>query len=383
MHVAVQLEFKADRKEPLGDLVRRVAALFESNGVEPVIQASFSDGPPTGLRSTSAVERALKKHPRLAPLERNDVPRIGLVPSPNMPAIRRLSNTDSEEPFALADVVALADGVPRSLPFHSVNISFGHADFGSIVFAPGLAPRLGIGIGDSWWVNGRLRSVTAFYSVEGEPASKKLPDPPAAIGAILAGLGKPKSRAQFVAPDFLSAAASRANPAALPREVGIVRPILTKYQKDLPALMQRVVLPHDLPPAREAMHTALGASGPLKPALVEAFTPRGYDCRGGSGMFTLRRRTATHHIVDIELDVGTWSRSVTFMFSVRGPGFNATLMSPVTARDGSRQYPIGDTANWQLIVANIAALVDEFERTFVAEITSAVDPAPAWFEPGR
>jgi hypothetical protein len=33
MHVAVQLEFKADPKEPLGVLVRRVAALFESSGL--------------------------------------------------------------------------------------------------------------------------------------------------------------------------------------------------------------------------------------------------------------------------------------------------------------------------------------------------------------
>jgi hypothetical protein len=34
-------------------------------------------------------------------------------------------------------------------------------------------------------------------------------------------------------------------------------------------------------------------------------------------------------------------------------------------------------------VANIAAIADELDRTFVAEISAAVDPAPAWFEPGR
>lgn len=87
--------------------------------------------------------------------------------------------------------------------------------------------------------------------------------------------------------------------------------------------------------------------------------------------------------MDVELDVGTWSRPVTFMFSVRGPGFNATLIPPVTARHTSPQYPIGDTANWERIVANIATVADELDRTFVAEITSAVEPAPAWFEPGR
>jgi hypothetical protein len=79
VHVAVQLEFKADRKEPFGDLVRRVAALFESNGLQPEIQASFSDGPAAVLRKTSAVERAIKKYPHLAGFERNFAP--GFAPT--------------------------------------------------------------------------------------------------------------------------------------------------------------------------------------------------------------------------------------------------------------------------------------------------------------
>jgi hypothetical protein len=37
MHVAVQLEFKVDRKEPLGTLVRRVASLFEASRLQPEI----------------------------------------------------------------------------------------------------------------------------------------------------------------------------------------------------------------------------------------------------------------------------------------------------------------------------------------------------------
>ena len=142
-------------------------------------------------------------------------------------------------------------------------------------------------------------------------------------------------------------------------------------------------LPHELPPASEARLASRGASGPLKPTLVDAFTPRGYDCRGGSGTFTLRRRTARNHVVEVELDVGTWSRSLTFMFHVRGPGFKATLMPPVTAGDAARQYPIGDVASWKRIVENVVAIVEELERTFVADIEAAVDPAPEWFEPGR
>jgi len=97
MQVAVQLDFKINRKEPLGDLVRRVAALFASSRLEPRIQASFSDGLPVGLRKTSAVERALKKYPHLAGLDRADAPRV----TPNLPPIRRLSNADSDASFPL------------------------------------------------------------------------------------------------------------------------------------------------------------------------------------------------------------------------------------------------------------------------------------------
>ena len=35
------------------------------------------------------------------------------------------------------------------------------------------------------------------------------------------------------------------------------------------------------------------------------------------------------------------------------------------------------------IVANVAAIVDELERTFVAEIAASISAAPTWFEPGR
>jgi hypothetical protein len=384
MNVAVQLEFKADRKEPLGDLIRRVVAQFERTGLQPHVVATFSDGP-GGIRKTSAVERALKKHPHLARFERNDVP----LQIPGVLPTRRLSNSESTDPFAVADILALADGVPRSLPFNGVAVHFAHADFGRASFLPGLSAPTGIAIGDSWWVNGRNRSLSALYGVEADAASKALPDPPAGIGAILAGLGKPRKKSQFVAPQAAPAPptsaenAGTAAPPAMTAEIARIVPIVKKYRSAMPEFIERIGVPHDLPPAREALQTNRGATGPLKPTLVQAFKPRGFDCRGDSGTFTLRRRTKANHVVELELDVGTWSRSLTFMFHVRGPGFAATLIPPITRREGARQYPIGDTANWEKIVANLGAIVDELERTFVPEIEEAAGPAPAWFEPGR
>jgi hypothetical protein len=47
------------------------------------------------------------------------------------------------------------------------------------------------------------------------------------------------------------------------------------------------------------------------------------------------------------------------------------------------QYPIGDVANWERIVANLAVIVDELDRTLASEIDAAVAPTPEWFEPNR
>jgi hypothetical protein len=61
-------------------------AQFERSGLQPEILATFSDGP-AGIRNTSAVERAIRKHPPLARFERNDASLQGA----GIPAIRRLT----------------------------------------------------------------------------------------------------------------------------------------------------------------------------------------------------------------------------------------------------------------------------------------------------
>jgi hypothetical protein len=65
---------------------------------------------------------------------------------------------------------------------------------------------------------------------------------------------------------------------------------------------------------------------------------------------------------------------------VQGAGFKASLGIPV-AVDGYGQYPIGDAAQWQKIVDNLAALVRQLDRTFVPAIEQAAEPSPAWYQP--
>jgi hypothetical protein len=147
--------------------------------------------------------------------------------------------------------------------------------------------------------------------------------------------------------------ARRRGPAASAKGEAI-RAVVHAYQARMAELLAR--LPHDLPHREERAATpdeaaASSAPGPGKPPLVRAFAPMGYDCRGETGTFTLRRRTLGNLTVKLKLDVGTWAHSVMAFVQVEGmiggEGFKATPglpVSPSAARaavNGVEQSPGG------------------------------------------
>lgn len=370
--IVMRLEFKADKKEPLGAMTRRVADAFAAAGLEPAVRASFCDGPIAD--GVSAVARALKKHPELAGFARE-------APVAGAAATRCLTNDGDGEALPWESLLALADGVPRSLPFHVVAINFNHASFGEIELPiPNAVARPGgVLVADSWWVNGRNRRLAATYVIEADDGAKRLPSPPPEVAAVLASLGKPKTTTQAMLPPRPPAP----NEPSAPTAASVVGGIAARFRAEFPAFIAGLDLPHELPPPSAEIRLAEGR-GPLKPALVAAFGPRGYDCRGDHGTFTLRRRTPKHHVVDLTVDVGTWSHSVSVIYVAQGPGYRSSLRLPVTkGAHGFGQYPIGNVANWERIVANLAAIVDAVDGSLAAEIEASVEPAPAWFEPGR
>jgi hypothetical protein len=249
----------------------------------------------------------------------------------------------------------------------------------------------GILLSDSWWVNGRIRSLSACSVVEAEPSAKKLPPLPDSLTRIFGACGKVKRTVQ--APAAGAAEAAAAIPVRLPggalaasadpAAAQAVKPVVADYRARMKEIIERAAPPHDLPPQGEALQSSVGVTaGPRKPALERAFEPMGYSCRGGSGAFMLRRRTAANLTVELSLDVGTWSHFVLAMFRVLGFGFKASLMLPVAPRSlpGS-QYPIGDADQWVKVVENLAALVKELDRTFVPDIERAAGPSPEWYRP--
>ena len=393
MRVALLTSFAASRKEPLVAMMDRVHQGFLDSGLpEPFVRFNFADGM---VVSFSCVDRVLKRHPELARFVTDG------APMPGLPSVRRITN--GSMPSAADDAVpyttlqAIATGVPRSWPFHGVTIHFHSPEFGEAAGTPAHAAGMmpGIMITDSWWVNGRNRSLSARTIVEAQPGDKKLPSPSGPIAIVLAACGKARKTIQVPLAENLPTGPVPAVrlptgipvPSSNPEAARAVHEVVVKYRGRLPEIIEQAGLPHDLPARAEMTDAALGLrAGPKKPALERIFKPMGYSVRGGTasatGSFTLRRRTAANLTLELSLDVGTWSHNVTAIFHVWGLGFKGTLILPPTAKAvQGGQYPIGDAEQWQKIVENLGALVAELERTFVPDIEAVAGASPEWYHP--
>src|SRR5262249_2409901 len=257
--------------------------------------------------------RVLKRYPDLQRFESTS----SLVSG--TPPVRRISNRAESpaagEAIAFSILLSIAAGVPRSFPFHNLTIHFCAPAFGISLPGAGQFGSMppGVIVGDSWWVNGRVRSVSAVSSAEVEADGKALPRPDDRVAKVLVACGKVQSTAQLPLAERQTPE-ENPRPATASHEVArAVHEVVLGYRSRLAEVLERAALPHDLPHPLDALKIlSFGEkTGPRKPALVRAFKPMGYDCRGGSGTFTLRRRTPSNLTVEISLDVGTWSQSLT------------------------------------------------------------------------
>lgn len=372
MRVALNISFATNKREPLTEMLDRVRQAFLDAGLPgPAIRFQLFD---SAIR-TSAVDRVLKRHPEMARfLEGNS-------PKPGHPELRRLSNVTTGEPAEYSTIRAIAAGVPRSYSFATAAFHFHAPVFGEAL--PGL-PKMGgslpgVLVTDNWWVNRRQRALSVYTVVEADEGVKRLPPNPEPVAAVLNAFGRAR-RTERVA---LLGPGGKVVPPAPAANAPAVNAIVADYRARIKEVVERAALPHQLPPPAESRAQNPGVrSGPRKPALQATFRPMGYGCRGGGGQFHLTRRTAGNLAISLYLDVGTWSNEVSAAFEVQGVGFKASLAIPVTRTDTFYgQYPIGDAAQWQKIVENLAAMVRELDRSFVPEIEQAAAPSPEWFQP--
>lgn len=374
MRVAVMTTFKADKKEPLGEMLTRIHEAFLASGEAPSFQFMFADAPVAGF--TSSVDRVLKRIPAMQRFLREQ------PAMPAGPAVRQLTNRNTDEQLDFATLQQIAAGIPKSFPFHSAQIALTRSDFGfEGQLLGGSTP--GVVISDSWWVSGRNRSLSGFTVLVPGDGATALPPVPSSVEQVYAACGKVTNRVQVPLADAPPSAATpirtiQQQPAA----AKAVSEVLMDYRQRQAEVMERARLPHDLPAPDYSLGVRLGeGTGPKKPVLVGVFKPMGYDCKAGSGTYELRRRTASNLTVEISIDVGTWSKSVTATMAVHGLGFAARYPLAVGPNVAARQYPIEGPEQWQKIVENLGALVAELDRTFVPAIEAAAGETPAWYKP--
>jgi hypothetical protein len=259
MLLALLTSFTASKKEPLMVMMDRVRQAFLDAGLgQPSIQFSFGDPMVPGF--TSSVDRVLKRYPELSRFVTN------AAPMPGVPGARRISNGPASaaagEVIPYETLQAIAAGVPRSFPFHSVVLHFSVDEFGDRRLAlPGTVELLpGVLLSDSWWVNGRVRSLSACTLVDAEPSAKLLPPLPPRVAAVLAACGKVKKTVQAALPSQSVAAPMPVAPplrgitaGAKPETALAVQPVLADYRARMPEILERAALPHDLPPQQEAL----------------------------------------------------------------------------------------------------------------------------------
>ena len=130
---------------------------------------------------------------------------------PGIAGARRISNGSlspaAGESLPYETLQAIAAGVPRSFPFHNVSIHFIADEFGVGPVNPRSADLLpGVLLSDSWWVNGRVRALSACTVVDAEPGAKRLPPLPERVVAVLAACGKVKRTVQAPLPGEAAAA---------------------------------------------------------------------------------------------------------------------------------------------------------------------------------
>ncbi|HTB11464.1 MAG TPA: hypothetical protein VK752_07835 [Bryobacteraceae bacterium] len=372
MRVATNVTFAADKKEPLSELLGRIRQAFLDAGMgEPAIRFTMVD---SSVKKGVPIDRVLKRYPEMERF-------VGFDPIiPGSPTKSRLlSNHATGEAVEYATLQAILAGVPRTYGFAGLWLHFHTPMFGErLIGLPRFGNSLpGVVVTDSWWVTGRKRALSVYTTVEVEMEDKKLPPNPEPIEALIKALGKVKRTDQV----SIRAPGGGIVGSIAPANVEAVKAIFADYKARLKEIVDLADLPHNLPPAAEIRQQSAGVTaGPRKPALEAAFKPMGYSCRGGSGTFYLTRRTAGNLTVELYLDVGTWSHSISAMVTIKGGGFQFSLNIPVAPNEAPGQYPIGDAIQWQKIVENLAAMVRELDRSFVPEIEQAAGPSPAWYK---
>lgn len=393
-------DFRVARRDSVGELFRSVTAGFEKFGIVPRCSFYLEEFP---LQKVSPVDRLVKHAPEFEPFKipaiDSEDPLIGHGPV--------LTNLDSSWNIGHAipptiDIpinllAEVADGIPRKFPFYISNFMFHGIDLLDAsrerhaaanrrsTFAPRSSARLpaqlpnrcvgpAIVIASRSWQPHRDTTLEATVCVPAPPDNaESLPDIPAGIQTLLDEIGTASQMAISIEPAPEGVDPKTGRPPKLDA-------LWTRYDDGI--WCEGIVLPHRIPSAEEVGHFGNWKIGPMKSVLLEVFNPLEFQYQNqdsGQGMYVMTKPTSRNNMIELSIDIGSYSRSALFGLTLHGFRHWIHVSIPAGGKQSNQSsYAILSIENWRQMLENVAVLVQHLERTFVVEAEEILGRSPRW-----
>lgn len=388
--------FRIEKRESLGSLFQRVTDVLNQFGQTSKVYFYFED---QAIGSVSACDRLIKRFPVFESFAfthaeaRANPPKI-------IKSISNFNNSwdisyESQSATAISTEILsnVAVGVPRSFPFHYSHFIFDNVSLlntsepdtgdasSQVLQYSSRVPRSynnsAIVLDSHWWVSRREHHLTVIVALPIPTAGEEVVLLPEKTKSFIQAFGK-------IAEERLEIVYTQQE--ATERQAVIARlvSVTTRYNQNIGNIIQTLPLPHSLPSVEQVgLHGEEFKIGSMKDVLVKYFKSLGYCYqakRSGHGIYSLTKLTPNNNELEIYLDVGSWSRSVTASFSFNGMSMSGSVGLPVSKNAiDVAQYPILSIEQWRQIVENLVVVVNYLEKTFAVEADEVSGSTPRWY----
>jgi hypothetical protein len=404
VHILQLVTFRSSKDETEGVVFDRILKLLVATGYNPEkIRFRFEDRP-FGIKKTSAIDRAVKAYPELAPFQAEVIEQWNnnqrLTVLSNFEKEREIRSVPASPTCVPAGVLSeVMHGIPRRFPFWLAEIVFDDIAAlnrteptlfsGNDTLAHRGLTGPGLTAESRWWRSGRLRSLEAIATAVVSKDGQRLILPDTAE-ALLSHVGKIIHRGLKVTPDASQAAeferqasAAAAVAQRYERNPFAGAPATEHYEANPSAEAPATNILYLLPDPGESMGIPLierrAAEIPsIKELLKAEFKPMGYRYKSslsGRGTYTLHKKGPQNYVFEVFVDVSPIGGQFCGRFGVTSPqGFFAVrLQLPPFGHD----YPVNE--HLPAVVKNTAFVVQKLEGTYVPELEAILGAAPPWF----
>ncbi|MBF4694250.1 hypothetical protein [Fusibacter ferrireducens] len=384
--------YRTDKKASDGEILAQMQnVLIENNYNYSSFYFYFSDN--NNLNNRSNIDRIIKEYPYLAAFEIKDY-----TNKPFKPEDRIVCNYDklwsgfennyNASKFKLEDIIQIAYGIRKKYYFYESYYNFYNINWGidtkpsnplypfersPLSLDPAndkLSYSSSLYLVNDWWYPTRYRRIVAIvefnsnsnYKLELKKIEEKL-----------SKLGR-KEESKVVVEMTLEEIASRKS-----KEIDI------KNQLDLIKLeVESNIIPNKIPiyPNDPSKSQVVEGSVSVKESLKRAFknTKYSYDSKSSAlGFSVLKRVTNNNNIIYVQVDSGTWSRSISCNIVVQYYGISHYQQINIMNSKYSGTGHFGNQTDVDNIVDNIHIILEELEETKIRDLDELMGVSPAFF----